>query len=284
VVDVSQFPQLLVKRVDVVTGGASASYGSDAIGGVVNFITDKRFTGFKANVAGGMTKYDDDKSGTLQAAWGRGFLDGRLHVTVSGEFTKQNGIDSPGFGQVGAGGRTWYNNPALQESTQAMQAAGAPRYKSIVNAQHIQYAKYGLITNGPLKGTAFGPGGTPYPFQYGTDCVGNFCIGGDRDGSVGAGTNLAMNFKRQVAYSRISWDIDADNEIYVTGNWAQVKSVFSPNPGAAKQANLSIKCDNAYLPASIAAGCLSGYPTGAMQFGTANAEFPANINVHPTRT
>jgi iron complex outermembrane receptor protein len=33
-----------------------------------------------------------------------------------------------------------------------------------------------------------------------------------------------MNFKRQVAYSRVSWDLDADNEIYVTGNWAQVKS------------------------------------------------------------
>jgi iron complex outermembrane receptor protein len=284
VTDVSQFPQLLVKRVDVVTGGASASYGSDAIGGVVNFITDKKFNGFKANVAGGMTQYHDDKSGTVQAAWGKGFADDRLHVTVSGEFTKQNGIDSPGFGQVGAGGRDWYNNPALQESTKDMQAAGAPRFKSIINAQHIQYAKYGLITNGPLKGTAFGPGGTPYAFQYGTDCVGNFCIGGDRSGSVGAGTNLAMNFKRQVAYTRVSWDLDADNEIYVTGNWAQVNSVFSPNPGAAKQANLSIRCDNAYLPASVAAGCASGYPTGVMSVGTANAEFPANINVHPTRT
>jgi outer membrane receptor protein involved in Fe transport len=284
VTDVSQFPQLLVKRVDVVTGGASASYGSDAIGGVVNFITDKKFTGFKANVSGGETKYHDDKAGTLQAAWGKGFMDDRLHVTVSGEFSKANGIDSPGFGQVGAGGRTWYTNPALQESTQAMQAAGLPRYRSITNAQHIQYAKYGLITNGPLKGTAFGPGGTPYPFQYGTDCVGNFCIGGDRDGSVGAGTNLSMNFKRKVAYTRISWDLDADNEIYVTGNWAQVTSAFSPNPGAAKQGNLSIRCDNAYLPASVAAGCASGYPTGVMSVGTSNGEFPANILVNPMRT
>ncbi|QGZ38243.1 TonB-dependent receptor-like protein [Pseudoduganella flava] len=284
VTDVSQFPQLLVKRVDVVTGGASASYGSDAIGGVVNFITDKKFTGFKANVAGGMTRYHDDKSGTLQAAWGKGFLDDRLHVTVSGEFTKQNGIDSPGFGEVGPNGRTWYDNPALQESTKAMQAAGAPRYKYIHHAQHIQYAKYGLITDGPLRGTAFGPGGTPYPFEYGTDCVGNFCIGGDRAGSVGAGTNLAMNFKRQVAYSRVSWNLDADNEIYVTGNWAQVKSVFSPNPGAAKQGNLAIRCDNAFLPASVAAGCATGYPSGVMSVGTSNGEFPANINVHPTRT
>ncbi|GGY49249.1 TonB-dependent receptor [Pseudoduganella albidiflava] len=284
ITDVSQFPQLLVKRVDVVTGGASASYGSDAIGGVVNFITDKKFAGFKANVSGGMTKYDDDKSGTLQAAWGKGFVNGRLHVTASGEFTKQNGIDSPGFGEVGANGRTWYNNPALQESTRAMQAAGAPRYRSIVHAQHVQYAKYGLITAGPLRGTAFGPGGTPYPFEYGTDCVGNFCIGGDRSGSVGAGTNLAMNFKRQVAYGRVSWDLDGNNEIYATVNWAQVKSAFSPNPGAAKQGNLSIRCDNAFLPASVAAGCAAGYPDGVMPVGTANAQFPANINVHPTRT
>ena len=43
--DISQFPQLLIKRVDVVTGGASASYGSDAVGGVVNFVTEKRFEG-----------------------------------------------------------------------------------------------------------------------------------------------------------------------------------------------------------------------------------------------
>jgi outer membrane receptor protein involved in Fe transport len=284
VTDVSQFPQLLVKRVDVVTGGASASYGSDAVGGVVNFITDKKFNGFKFNVEGGETKYHDDKNGTLQAAWGKGFMNDRLHIEASAEITKENGIDSPGFGPNAADGRDWYTVPALQESTTAMQAAGAPRYKYITQAQHVQYAKYGLITNGPLKGTTFGPGGAPSQFQYGTNCAGNFCVGGDLSGGVGPGTNLAMNFKRQVAYTRVSWDLDADNEIYVTGNWAQVRSVFSPNPGAAKQANLSIKCDNAYLPASIAAGCASGYPTGAMQFGTANAEFPANINVHPTRT
>src|SRR5437763_2342743 len=211
-------------------------------------------------------------------------MDDRLHIEASAEITKENGIDSPGFGPNTANGRDWYTVPALQESTTALQAAGSPRYKYITQAQHVQYAKYGLITNGPLKGTTFGAGGAPQQFQYGTNCLGNFCVGGDLSGGVGPGTNLAMNFKRQVGYGRVSWDLDADNEIYVTGNWAQVASVFSPNPGAAKQANLSIKCDNAYLPASIAAGCASGYPTGAMQFGTANAELPANHHVHPTRT
>ena len=98
VTDISQFPQLLVKRVDVVTGGASASYGSDAVGGVVNFITDKKFTGFKANIEGGETTYHDDKNVTLQAAWGRGFLDDKLHVVVSVERSKEDGIPPNGFG------------------------------------------------------------------------------------------------------------------------------------------------------------------------------------------
>ena len=51
VVDISEFPQMLIQRVDVVTGGASASWGSDAVAGVVNFITDKKYIGFKANIS-----------------------------------------------------------------------------------------------------------------------------------------------------------------------------------------------------------------------------------------
>src|SRR4051812_42843989 len=104
--DISLFPQLLIKRVDVVTGGASASYGSDAVGGVVNFITDKRFEGFKANVAGGITTYGDDKQYLIQAAAGHNF--GALHVEVSGEYDHEDGIPSPRFGEAGANGRDWY--------------------------------------------------------------------------------------------------------------------------------------------------------------------------------
>jgi iron complex outermembrane receptor protein len=293
VTDVSQFPQLLVKRVDVVTGGASASYGSDAIGGVVNFITDTKFEGFKANVEGGQTSYHDDKNGTVQAAWGKSFMDDRLHVQVSGEYGREKGIDSPGFGEVGPNGRTWYKNPAYQVRPLSQTNDGKPQYTVIEHAQQYQYAKYGLITNGPLQGTAFGVNGEPYKFNYGsngvptgtgavTGCVNPFCVGGDLSGSVGAGTNLAMDLTRQVAYTRVGFDISPDHEIYFTANMGKVKSVFSPNPGAAKNANLTIQCDNPYLPASIVAACAANNITN-FQYGTANAVFPENINVHPTR-
>lgn len=294
VTDVSQFPQLLVKRVDVVTGGASASYGSDAVGGVVNFVTDKKFTGFKANVQGGQTKYDDDRGGTVQAAWGKAFLDDRFHVTASAEFTKENGIESPGFGGKGPNGRTWYQNPAYSVRPLNQTGDGLPQYRVIEQAQQYQYAKYGLITSGPLQGTAFGPGGAPYQFQYGsggrptgtgavTGCVNPFCIGGDLSGSVGSGTNLAMNFKRQVAYTRMSYDLTPDHQLYFTANFGKVDSRFSPNPGAAKNANLNIQCSNPFLPASIVDACARNNIT-SFQYGTSNAVFPENIDVQPTRT
>ena len=90
--DISMFPQLLVKRVDVVTGGASASYGSDAVGGVVNFITDTHFEGFKGNILGSITKYGDDETALVQAAYGKSFMDDRLHVVVSGEYDHEGGV------------------------------------------------------------------------------------------------------------------------------------------------------------------------------------------------
>src|SRR5689334_7526902 len=115
VTDVSQFPQLLIKRVDVVTGGASASYGSDAIGGVVNFITDKKFVGFKTNLEVGQTAYHDDKNVTAQAAWGSAFLSDRLHLELSGEYGKEDGVPAAGFGLgTGPGGRDWFTAPAFQ--------------------------------------------------------------------------------------------------------------------------------------------------------------------------
>ena len=54
-VDVNTFPQGLIKSVEIVTGGASAAYGSDAVSGVVNFSLDKDYTGLKGSADYGIT-------------------------------------------------------------------------------------------------------------------------------------------------------------------------------------------------------------------------------------
>src|ERR1700731_2163545 len=64
--DLNTVPSALVKRVEVLTGGASAIYGSDAIAGVVNFILDTNFTGFKLELEGGINRGSNNR-GDLQA-------------------------------------------------------------------------------------------------------------------------------------------------------------------------------------------------------------------------
>jgi len=300
VVDVSQFPQLLVERVDVVTGGASASYGSDAIGGVVNFVTDKDFVGLKTNVEAGRTTYGDDESVTAQAAWGGVFLDNRLHVQVSGEYGKEDGVPSGGFGPgPAANGRDWFRSPALQVRALNQTNDGRPQIFDIRNAQQYQYTKYGLITNGPLQGTAFGANGTPYTFQYGsngtptgtgavTNCIPPFCVGGDLSGNVNAGPSLAAELERTVGYTRIGFDIGERTQVYLTTNVATTKGTNEPNAGTEKPGNLTIACDNPFLPAAIAAQCAAGYAAGAdgvrrMAFGTSSGIFPGTIDVVSAR-
>ncbi len=294
ITDVSQFPQLLVKRVDVVTGGASASYGSDAIGGVVNFVTDTEFEGFKSNIEVGETTYHDDANITVQAAWGHSLLDDRLHLQLSAEHGSEDGIDAPGFGiDNGPNGRDWFVSAAFQSRPLSQTNDGRPQLFYIERAQQFQYAKYGLITSGPLQGTAFGLNGAPYTFQYGsngvptgtgavTGCITPFCVGGDLNGVVSNGTSLASKLERNVGYGRIGFDLGEDHQIYTTFNLARVVSSNTPNPGAAKNANLTIQCANPFVPAEVQQRCATAGIT-SFQFGTSNATFPEFINVHPTR-
>ena len=289
--DISQFPQLLIERVDVVTGGASASYGSDAVGGVVNFITNKRFEGIKGNVLGGISTYGDDETALVQLAVGKSFMDDRLHLIVSGEYSHEEGIAAGGFGEDLDGSRDWYTTATL--INRGVTTNGTPQYIYREHAQANQYTLYGLINNGPLQGTAFDKNGQPFQFQYGSNgipardaagnvagCFGGFCVGGDLSGNVGIGTTLKSRLDRYNGYGRIGFDLDADNEIYATVNISQVDTSNQPNPGAAQSA-LTIQCSNAFLPASITAACAANNIT-SFRYGVSNAILP-NIQVYPSR-
>ncbi|MFZ5663405.1 MAG: TonB-dependent receptor domain-containing protein [Pseudomonadota bacterium] len=105
-VDLSQIPAGLVKRVDILTGGASAVYGADAVAGVVNFVLDDEFEGFQANVGWSAYQHDNDndyvgsrteargferptgdtgfdgKSRNIDLIWGSSFADDKGHVAA----------------------------------------------------------------------------------------------------------------------------------------------------------------------------------------------------------
>ena len=87
IVDVDNIPQDLIDRIDVVTGGESAIYGSDAVAGVVNFVLKRNFDGLRVRGQEGISKYGDRNVGFVSTTIGRNFADGRGNIAVDLEYT-----------------------------------------------------------------------------------------------------------------------------------------------------------------------------------------------------
>ena len=81
-VDLNNLPQLLIDRVEIVTGGATTVYGSDAVAGVVNFVTRSDFEGFGADITGYATGRGDAEIYNLNLAFGHDFAEGLGNVTL----------------------------------------------------------------------------------------------------------------------------------------------------------------------------------------------------------
>lgn len=88
-VDINTIPIDLVERIDIVTGGNSAVYGSDAVAGVVNLIMRRDYDGISLRGQGGISSRGDRGTYFLSGIWGQNFADGRGNVTVSGEYSRQ---------------------------------------------------------------------------------------------------------------------------------------------------------------------------------------------------
>src|SRR5699024_9995093 len=91
-VDLNTLPQGLINGIDVVPGGASAVYGSDAVAGVINFKLDTTYTGIKGFVQGGQSMYGDDTRAKYGLTLGFPFADGRGHVLFDAGYAKNGGI------------------------------------------------------------------------------------------------------------------------------------------------------------------------------------------------
>ena len=93
VVDITGIPTALVDRIEVMTGGASAVYGSDAIAGVVNFILDNQYEGFEVGGSYDLTTdYTDGEIYSINAKFGASSADGRGNITVFADYTNRSAI------------------------------------------------------------------------------------------------------------------------------------------------------------------------------------------------
>jgi outer membrane receptor protein involved in Fe transport len=204
-VDTNLIPDGVVKRIDVVTGGASAVYGSDAISGVVNFVLDKEFTGVKGSVEGGLTDYGDEKNYKITLSAGVPFANGRGHFLAAFEHMYSGGVSGCP--------RDWCQNHNYQTVVNPTYTAtnGQPQYLAVYDTGNSLAAPGGLITGGPLKGTYFGIGGQTGQLNYGT-VSGGYIIGGDwRFTNFQNNPNLPINFDTDLSFKQSRrWRIPMD--------------------------------------------------------------------------
>ena len=94
-VDLAMIPTALIERVDIITGGASAIYGADAITGVVNLILKDDFEGLQLDLKGGISGKSDGDRSDINVTWGSNFHEGRGNVTLSGSYTDEEAVLFP---------------------------------------------------------------------------------------------------------------------------------------------------------------------------------------------
>lgn len=283
-VDVNTMPQGLIKSVEVVTGGASAAYGSDAVGGVINFILDKEFTGFKTRADYGETSRGDAPNGRFGFTGGLDFADGRGHFVFDAEMFRSEGIHYES--------RDWnlqgyqaVNNPRASEP-------GQPRFLVANNVGIQAYAPGGIINlvngNGPgadptgLVGTYFGINGQPNQLAYG-EVTGQWMIGGDWDRLLGSmrGTNsLAAEDNRDSVFGRADFDITPNVRGFVQGSYARYDG-YSFYIRPTQQFNVAV--DNAFLPESVRQQMIDN-GVDSVRVRNAHADVPASGTVNERET
>lgn len=214
-VDTNVIPQMLVQRVEVVTGGASAVYGSDAVSGVVNFVLNKKFDGIKVEAQSGISSRGDARSWRAGAAFGTNFAGDRGHFMASFEHFQQDGLDDK---------ESRKNGKAIY----AIAGSGntADPFRLITNARNAAIPFQGANL---FSGRVFVAPGVLGNATPGVSQGGALASGGD--GFYGKGSSATADLETDQAFARADFDVTDNVSIYVQGLWAKAKTFnnFYPN-------------------------------------------------------
>ena len=269
-VDINTMPQQLVRSVEVVTGGASAAYGSDAVAGVVNFILDKKYEGIKLSADGGITQYGDGFNYSFKGAAGFSFAENRGHILLSGEYAHKDGIFETDR-SWNAHGERIVANPDYTASN------GQPRYIRVSPAGTNNALPGGIInsstgtTSNSLRGIYFGEGGSVNHYDYGTLTVSTTTVGGDwRLADNGRNIGLDAQEDRRNAFGRISYDVTDGATVWAEASYTWTKSLFNAGPNLSSSRTLY--GDNAYLINALGAEALAG--VDRISLGTTASDLP----------
>jgi len=249
-VDLNLIPTLLVKRAEVVTGGASAAYGSDAVSGVINILLDTKLSGIKATAGYGVTDHGDGQQYFAQFAAGTSFNDGRGHAVFGVEYNKDKGVG-------GCYTRTFCSNE-VGDLTGTPGANGRPAHNISYNVHTSSLTPGGLITatinaagvrtpakGGPLSGIQFSGNAQPTSFTYG-----NYPSALFQEGGSGTGLNtffgdpaLSIPVERYNALGHFEYEFSPAFTWFAEASWPELS-------GRSRKRRPSIRLQNTMVPST----------------------------------
>lgn len=268
-VDINTIPQALVDRVDVVTGGASSAYGSDAVTGVVNFVLNKRMEGLRIQADTGVTDKGDGFNYSGSIAGGTSFAGGRGHVIFNAEIAHQDGIF-----EIDPIDRPWNHTGyvAYQDPAFVPNVSTTPQW--ITTRRQVGVANQapgGFITGSTgttpnaLRGFYFGQNGQVIPFQYGS--ITSPALGGTSAPSrtIGgdwlvndSGRRIGLNPEddRWGVYGRVSFEVADNIELFAEGSYNQQEVFFNAGPNLASVTLNTTGCTTVPVPVTCNAFAL----------------------------
>jgi outer membrane receptor protein involved in Fe transport len=242
-VDINNVPQALIDRVEVITGGASTVYGSDALAGVVNFVTRDDFEGFNVEASYSITEKGDAAATDANFAWGTNFGGGRGNVTLFGGYYDREELFAADRESTRyAWQENWDDGSLVQGGSYGIPEAG------------IYFPEYDL-GSGPDSVT-FNADGTPRTFNDPEDLYNYQPV-----------NYLQVPLERYSAGLFANYELDSGFEVYL-------ESTFADNSGRAELApvpafgSFSFTSDNPIYTPETRAMLIDGYEVAP---GVANA-------------
>ena len=232
--DLNTIPNVMIRSAQVVTGGASAAWGSGAVAGVVNIGIDEKFSGLQLGAEAGLSTFGDAAQHRFEGKAGFGFAEGRGHFVVGGEYFNSDGI-VPKVARGNIGRWASFGGAMTPDVGFSTSAYG------------------GLITSGVLKGKAFNPDGSLRDFDYGR-VVGGFMTGGEGPSNDDL-SPLMTPQRRYSALARLTYEITPAIKVTAELRHSRMYNnyiwfgdhVQGNTPTSTTPSGILIQSDNAFL-------------------------------------
>ncbi|HEU4620389.1 MAG TPA: TonB-dependent receptor [Gammaproteobacteria bacterium] len=265
-IDLTLIPSMLVARTEVVTGGASAAYGSDAIAGVVNVILDTQLDGIRAQADYSETTEGDGGDRHAAFAYGHGFADDRIHFVAGAEYQHQDAIGPCSQNRDwcreawAVGTNTAFNTPPGVGN-------GLPNFVVAPNAK-IPTSENGVISPCLTAVCAAPPGqppplGPPLTFNADGTALSPFDpgrfggafsrIGGDGNLLGYDISNIRPDIERYSLLGHVDWNLGDSLKLSFELANAHSESENFPANGAIGPLGVRIFPDNAFLTPAVSA-------------------------------